>query len=223
MEPDYKQHWYGAVVEDVKKRQEEILLILKEVPNLMDMLDHPQFLSTVEEDAVSKSTPKSYRQATNSPNAKGWMASMKREMDAHSVNGTFKRVPRPTPGAEGKKHVVLRCVWKYRTKTQQMLVTNKKSRLCVDGRPVMALPWEVFAGTPAQEVVFLVFALAAYFNVSVIAGDVPAAYVQAKMPDGDTLFYITQPPGFVDPDHLDDVFLLLKCLYGLPQSGHQWN
>jgi hypothetical protein len=35
--------------------------------------------------------------------------------------------------------------------------------------------------------------------------------------------YIVQPPSFEDPTHPDHVCFLLKSLYGLRQSAHQWN
>jgi hypothetical protein len=114
-------------------------------------------------------------------------------------------------------------IWRYRIKTQQNLITSYKSRLCADGRWIQALAEEVFAGTPVGDTVFLLFALAAFYEVEVISGDVPAAYVQAPMPDKGTKFYINQPQGYVDKDNPTHVLLLLKCLYGLPHSGHQWN
>jgi hypothetical protein len=74
-----------------------------------------------------------------------------------------------------------------------------------------------------QDTVFLVFAIAAHYGVEVISGDVPAAYVQAKMPEGETVYYMYQPQGFEVKGKEGGMCKLLKCLYGLPQSGHQWN
>jgi hypothetical protein len=67
------------------------------------------------------------------------------------------------------------------------------------------------------------FALAAHYGVTVHSGDIPAAYVQAPVPDGDTIYYIQQPAGFRDEKHPDWVCQLNKCLYGIPCSGKQWN
>ncbi|GJZ91658.1 retrovirus-related pol polyprotein from transposon TNT 1-94 [Tanacetum coccineum] len=35
-------------------------------------------------------------------------------------------------------------------------------------------------------------------------------------------FYVTQPPGFKDPDHLDKVYKVVKVLYGLHQAPRAW-
>ena len=54
-----------------------------------------------------------------------------------------------------------------------------------------------------------------------MAGDMPSAYVQAKIPDGKR-YYMHQPEGFVDPQHPNHVLQLQKALYGLPIAGHKW-
>ncbi|GJW80301.1 putative ribonuclease H-like domain-containing protein [Tanacetum coccineum] len=34
--------------------------------------------------------------------------------------------------------------------------------------------------------------------------------------------YVTQPPGFKDPDHLDKVYKVVEALYGLHQAPRAW-
>ncbi|GKE66442.1 putative ribonuclease H-like domain-containing protein [Tanacetum coccineum] len=34
--------------------------------------------------------------------------------------------------------------------------------------------------------------------------------------------YVTQPPGFKDPDHQDKVYKVVKALYGLHQAPRAW-
>jgi hypothetical protein len=207
----------------IERKQDEILHIMEQHSTPNQILKNAQYIMAVEDDSISSQTPRSFNQMKKCKECEQWWCSMGREMTAHHVNGTWRLVPRPKPGQGGKKHVIIRGIWKYRIKTQQNLVTSYKSRLCADGRFVFATAQEVFAGTPIQDIVFLVFAIAAHYNVQVESGDVPAAYVQAKMPKGDTIYYMEQPPGFKDEEHPDYICELLKCLYGLPQSGHQWN
>jgi hypothetical protein len=210
--------------EMIERRQKETLNIMRYHdgdPNVL--LRDPRFFMIVDEDTQTIRTPKGYRDAVKSKDATAWSESMQREMIAHEINKTFELVDRPEPNQDGKKHIVLRCVWKYRVKTERSIITNHKSRICVDGSTVHALPHEVFAGTPMAEVIMMLFGIAAHYNVEVISGDVPAAYVQAAMPDGDTVYYIEQIPGFQDKSQPNKVLRLRKCLYGLPHSGHQWN
>ena len=48
----------------------------------------------------------------------------------------------------------------------------------------------------------LTFAIAAMFDLDVNSGNVPSAYIQADIPDGDIVYYVTQSKGFEDPEHL---------------------
>jgi hypothetical protein len=167
--------------------------------------------------------PKGFKSATSGPYSVQWWEAMIREIDAHIRNATWIMKNRPPRFQDGKEHIILRSVWKYKIKSQHGMVTSFKARLCVDGSPIIALLRERYAGTPLAETLMMIFALAAHHDITVVSGDVPSAYVQAPMPDGDKLFYITQPQGFEDKNRKDAVLLLLKCLYGLPHSGRQWN
>jgi hypothetical protein len=220
--PTYYGSVQNAYYDVIHRKQEEIMHIMDSHSKPNEILKDAQYILAVQDDSISLSTPRSFRQAKSCAECKHWWEAMDREMTAHKVNGTWRLVPRPEANQGGKKHVIVMGIWKYRIKTQQNEITSYKARLCADGRFVDAEPHEVFAGTPVQDMVYLVFALAAHFNVGVIAGDVPAAYVQAPMPDGDTVYYLLQPPGFEDKEKSSWVCQLLKCLYGLPQSGHQW-
>ena len=59
-------------------------------------------------------------------------------------------------------------------------------------------PSNVFAGTPIPNAINATFALAAHNGVTVHSGNIPAAYVQAPVPNGDTIYYVEQPQGFID-------------------------
>jgi hypothetical protein len=194
-----------------------------EYSKVTSALDYLASAMKYENDEFSRRTPKGYRQAINGPDAKEWNASMIREMYAHEINATFTLVPRPSKNQDGRKHLVMRCVWKYRIKSEQNIITNYKSRLCADGSWIVDEYANTFAGTPLPNAINFTFATAAKHGVFVESGDIPAAYVQAPVPDGDTTYYIEQPDGFKSKEHPDWVLKLNRCLYGIPCSGHQWN
>jgi hypothetical protein len=169
-----------------------------------------------EKSTHEKTTPGSYKQAMNGPDAKEWKASMTREWYAHTINQTFTLVPKPNAAMNDRKHhILMRPVWRFRIKTQQHIIVNWKARLCVDGSIVDDELENTFAGTPLPNAINLTFATAAKHGVRVHSGDVPAAYVQAPVPDGDTIYYMMQPEGFIDPIHPTWVLRLNKCLYGI--------
>ena len=58
-----------------------------------------------------------------------------------------------------------------------------------------------YAGTATTESLNLTFAIAAMFDLDVNSGDVPSVKIQADIPNGDIVYYVTQPEGFEDPKH----------------------
>ena len=66
-------------------------------------------------------------------------------------------------------------------------------------------------------------AVAAAKNLTINSGDVPTAYVQSEIPKGDIVYYITQPQGYVDPEHPKWLMRLNMALYGVPIAGQCWN
>ena len=59
----------------------------------------------------------------------------------------------------------------------------------------------------------MTFAIAAMFDLDVNSEDVSSAYIQADIPDGDIVYYVTQPKGFKDPKHPKYLCRLNKALY----------
>ena len=50
-----------------------------------------------------------------------------------------------------------------------------------------------YAGTATIKSLNLTFAITAMFDLDVNSGDVPSAYIQADIPDGDIVYYVTHP------------------------------
>ncbi|GJY48405.1 putative ribonuclease H-like domain-containing protein [Tanacetum coccineum] len=64
-----------------------------------------------------------------------------------------------------------------------------------------------------------------YFSLCLIYGfivyqiDVKSAFLYGTI---DEEVYVSQPPGFVDPDHPKKVYKVVKALYGLQQAPRAW-
>jgi hypothetical protein len=133
------------------------------------MIDHLVNIMQEEKNAMKKLCPGSHRQAASGSDAAEWRASKTREIYTHILNGTWTLVPCPkSKFANGKHHVVMRSVWKYRIKMQQLVIVNYKSRLCADGSTVEDSASNVFAGTPIPNAINAMFALAVHNGASLL-------------------------------------------------------
>ncbi|GKD97962.1 putative ribonuclease H-like domain-containing protein, partial [Tanacetum coccineum] len=85
--------------------------------------------------------------------------------------------------------------WVFRNKKDERgIVIRNKARLVAQGH--------------RQEEGFLVFQM-----------DVKSAFLYGTIEEE---VYVTQPPGFKDPDHPDKVYKVVKALYGLHQAPRAW-
>ncbi|GJX62263.1 putative ribonuclease H-like domain-containing protein [Tanacetum coccineum] len=65
----------------------------------------------------------------------------------------------------------------------------------------------------------IVLAYASFMGFLVYQMDVKSAFLYGTI---DEEVYVTQPPGFKDPDHPDKVYKVVKALYGLHQAPRAW-
>ncbi|GJU71114.1 putative ribonuclease H-like domain-containing protein [Tanacetum coccineum] len=79
---------------------------------------------------------------------------------------------------------------------------------------------EVFAPVARIEAIRLFLAYASFMGFLVYQMDVKSAFLYGTIEEE---VYVTQPPGFKDPDHLDKVYKVVKALYGLHQAPRAWN
>ncbi|GKC67403.1 putative ribonuclease H-like domain-containing protein, partial [Tanacetum coccineum] len=71
-----------------------------------------------------------------------------------------------------------------------------------------------------QEVMYQLFlAFASFMGFIVYQMDVKSAFLYGTI---DEEVYVSQPPGFVDPDHPTKVYKVVKALYGLHQAPRAW-
>nr|GEU74574.1 hypothetical protein [Tanacetum cinerariifolium] len=78
---------------------------------------------------------------------------------------------------------------------------------------------ESFTPVACIEAIRIFIANAASRNMSIYQMDVKKAFLNGELKEE---VYVSQPEGFVDPDHLTHVYRLKKALYGLKQAPRAW-
>ena len=162
--------------------------------------------------------PNTYEQAIKSENASEWEGAMATEMRALKENNTFELTNLP-PGrkAIGGK-------WVYTVKTGVDDNQIFKARYVAKGFSQMPeLEYsETFSPTAKMTSVRLLMKLAIENNMKIDQMDVKSAYLNAPI---DKEIFVEQAKGFEKYDQNGQklVYKLNKSLYGLKQSGRNWN
>ncbi|GJV21123.1 putative ribonuclease H-like domain-containing protein [Tanacetum coccineum] len=78
---------------------------------------------------------------------------------------------------------------------------------------------EVFAPVARIEAIRLFLAFASFMGFIVYQMDVKSAFLYGTI---DEEVYVSQPPGFVDPDHPTKVYKVVKALYGPASKQLEW-
>lgn len=162
--------------------------------------------------------PQTYTDATNSPKALGWKQAMKEELEALKENDTSELTALP----EGKNLVGGK--WVYTVKEDGSGSETLKARYVAKGySQVHGIDYEeTFSPTADITSVRILMQLAAQYNLTVHQMDVKAAFLHAPIHHE---IFIEQPEGFVELSENGEklVYRLKKSLYGLKQSGRNWN
>ncbi|GJZ03078.1 putative ribonuclease H-like domain-containing protein [Tanacetum coccineum] len=121
----------------------------------------------------------------------------------------------------GKKAIGTK--WVFRNKKDERgIVIRNKARLVAHGhRQEEGIDYEeVFAPVARIEAIRLFLAYASFMGFLVYQMDVKSAFLYGTIKEE---VYVTQPPGFKDPDHPDKVYKVVKALYGLHQAPKAWH
>jgi hypothetical protein len=162
--------------------------------------------------------PQNYTEAMGSPQAREWEQAMKEEINSLQENDTFElsELPRGKASVGGK--------WVYTTKQNQDGIVSFKARYVAKGyNQVKGIDYEeTFAPTANITSIRVLMQLAVNHDLVVHQMDVKTAYLHAPI---DQEIYIDQPQGFeeVAENGSKLVYRLKKSLYGLKQSGRNWN
>ncbi|GJV46518.1 retrovirus-related pol polyprotein from transposon TNT 1-94 [Tanacetum coccineum] len=99
--------------------------------------------------------------------------------------------------------------------------TYNKARLVAKGyRQEEGIDFEEsFAPVAYIEAIRIFIANAASKNMTIYQMDVKISFLNGELKEE---VYVSQPEGFVDPDHLTHVYHLKKALYGLKQAPRAW-
>lgn len=162
--------------------------------------------------------PKDYNEAIDSPQSGRWKSAMIDEMNALKENDTFTKTILP----EGKSTISSK--WVYSVKTGINNEDKFKARLVARGfNQREGLDYtETFSPTAKIVSIRMLLQLAVNNDFSIHQMDVKSAYLNAKL---DEELYLDVPDGFNNDKPMSDnvVWKLNKSLYGLKQSGRNWN
>ena len=163
--------------------------------------------------------PKCYDDAIIHVKSNEWKKAMDAEMIALRENNTFDLVTLPPD----RKAIQSR--WVYAEKSMSDETVNKyKARFVAKGCSQKAdIDYhEIFSPTASMASIRSVAQIAINENMNVHQMDVKSAYLNAPI---DVEIYVQQPKGYeVYDDNGDKLVLKLnKSLYGLKQSGRNWN
>ncbi|GJX44178.1 putative ribonuclease H-like domain-containing protein [Tanacetum coccineum] len=111
--------------------------------------------------------------------------------------------------------------WVFRNKKDERgIVIRNKARLVARHKQEEGFDYEeVFALVARIKAIRLFLAYASFMGFLVYQMDVKSAFLYGTIEEE---VYVTQPPGFKDPDHPDKVYKVVKALYGLHQAPKAW-
>ncbi|GJY35280.1 retrovirus-related pol polyprotein from transposon TNT 1-94 [Tanacetum coccineum] len=118
--------------------------------------------------------------------------------------------------------LVIALKWIYKVKLDEYGdVLKNKARLVAKGyRQEEGINFEEsFTPVARLEAIRIFIANASSKNITVYQMDVKTAFLNVDLKEE---VYVSQPEGFVDPDHANHVYRLKKALYGLKQAPRAW-
>ena len=162
--------------------------------------------------------PETYQEAIESPDAELWKAAMREEMNSLNENNTFTLTALP----EGRQTVGGR--WVYTIKESPSMAKRYKARYVAKGySQIKDIDYhKTFSPTANLTTIRALMQIAAKQDLILHQMDVKTAYLNAPI---DCEIYIEQAEGFETPSNSGEklVYKLNKSLYGLKQSGRNWN
>ncbi|GJW63906.1 retrovirus-related pol polyprotein from transposon TNT 1-94 [Tanacetum coccineum] len=145
-----------------------------------------------------------------------WFQAMQDEIHEFDRLQVWELVPQPDCV------MIIALKWIYKVKLDEYGdVLKNKARLVAKGyRQEEGIDFEEsFAPVARIEAIRIFIANAASKNMTIYQMDVKIAFLNDELKEE---VYVSQPEGFVDPDHPTHVYRLKKALYGLKQAPRAW-
>ncbi|KAJ9536644.1 hypothetical protein OSB04_un000193 [Centaurea solstitialis] len=145
-----------------------------------------------------------------------WVTAMQEELNQFSALKVWRLVKRPLDKS------IIDTKWLFKNKKDEHgTIVRNKARLVAKGyRQQEGIDYDqTFAPVARLEAIRMFLAYAAYKDFTVFQMDVKTAFLYGHLKEE---LYVSQPEGFVDPDHPDYVYVLDKALYGLKQAPRAW-
>ncbi|GKA66702.1 putative ribonuclease H-like domain-containing protein [Tanacetum coccineum] len=162
---------------------------------------------------LSKVKPKNFKSAITED---CWFQAMQDEIHEFDRLQVWELVPQPDCV------MIIALKWIYKVKLDEYGdVLKNKARLVAKGyRQEEGIDFEEsFAPVARIEAIRIFIANAASKNMTIYQMDVKTAFLNGELKEE---VYVSQPEGFVDPDHPTHVYRLKKALYGLKQAPRAW-
>ncbi|GJZ61065.1 retrovirus-related pol polyprotein from transposon TNT 1-94 [Tanacetum coccineum] len=162
---------------------------------------------------LSKVEPKNFKSAITED---CWFQAMQDEIHEFDRLQVWELVPQPDCV------MIIALKWIYKVKLDEYGdVLKNKARLVAKGyRQEEGIDFEEsFAPVARIEAIRIFIANAASKNMTIYQMDVKTAFLNGELKEE---VYVSQPEGFVDPDHPSHVYHPKKALYGLKQAPQAW-
>ncbi|KAJ9544193.1 LOW QUALITY PROTEIN: hypothetical protein OSB04_023900 [Centaurea solstitialis] len=145
-----------------------------------------------------------------------WVAAMQEELNQFLALKVWRLVKKPADKS------IIDTKWLFKNKKDEHgTIVRNKARLVAKGyRQQEGIDYDqTFAPVARLEAIRMFLAYAAYKDFTVFQMDVKTTFLYGHLKEE---VYVSQPEGFVDPDHPDYVYVLDKALYGLKQAPRAW-
>ncbi|GJX10082.1 retrovirus-related pol polyprotein from transposon TNT 1-94, partial [Tanacetum coccineum] len=163
------------------------------------------FLSQIEPTSIAKALSDS-----------SWVEAMQEELLQFKLQQVWILVDLPSR----KKAIGTKWVFRNKKDKRGIMIRNKARLVAHGHRQEEGIDYEeVFAPVARIEAIRLFLAYASFMVFLVYQMDVKSAFLYGTIEEE---VYVTQPPGFKDPNHPDKVYKVVKVLYSLHQAPRAW-